>query len=76
MDFVTHLPRTSRWHNMVWVIVDGLTKSAHFLDVRMTFTLEAFYKLYIQEIVRLHGVPVSIVVDQDPRFITSFWESF
>ena len=61
MDFVTHLPRTSRKHDVVWVIVDRLTKSAHFLVVRMTFTLEEFCKLYIQEIVRLHGVPVSIV---------------
>ena len=72
MGFVTPLPRTSRWHDMVWVIVDWLTKSVQFLDVRMTFTLEAFYKLYIREINRLHGVPVSIVVDQDPRFTTSF----
>ena len=51
MDFVTHLPWTSRGHDAVWVIVDRLTKSAHFLVVRMTFTLEEFYKLYIQEIV-------------------------
>ena len=62
MDFVTHLPRTPQRHDMVWVIVDRLTKSAHFLVVRMTFTLEEFYRLYIQEIVRLHGVPVSIVL--------------
>ena len=59
MDFVTHLPWTSRGHDAVWVIVDQLTKSAHFLAMRMTFTLEVFYKLYIREIVRLNGVPVS-----------------
>ena len=53
MDFVTHLPRTLRKHDAVWVIVDRLTKSAHFLDVRITFTLEEFCKLYIREIVRL-----------------------
>ena len=47
MDFVTHLPRTSQRHEAVWVIVDRLTKSAHFLAVEMTFTLEKFYKLYI-----------------------------
>ena len=57
---------------MVWVIVDRLSKSAHFLAVRMTFTLEDFSRLYIQEIVRLHGVPVSIVSDWDPRFTTYF----
>ena len=56
MDFMTHLPRTSRGHDAVWVIVDWLTKSAHFLAVQMTFTLEDFYRLYIREIVRLNGV--------------------
>ena len=76
MDFVTHLPRTSRRHDTVWVIVDRLTKSAHFLAMRMTFTLEAFCILYIQEIVRLHGVPVSIVSDWDPKFTANFWKSF
>ena len=76
MDFVTHLPRTSQGHNAVWVIVGQLTKSAHFLAVRITFTLERFYRLYIREIVRLHGKPVSIVSDRDPRFTTHFWKSF
>ena len=76
MDFVTHLPRTSRKHDAIWVIVDRLTKSAHFLPVRMTFTLEEFCRLYIREIVRLHGVPVSIVSDRDPRFTAQFWKSF
>ena len=76
MDFVTHLPRTPRRHDTVWVIVDRLTKSTHFLTVHMTFTLEEFCKLCIQEIVWLHGVPVSIVSDQDPRFMAHFWESF
>ena len=60
----------------MWVIVDWLTKSAHFLAVRMTSTLEEFYKLYIREIVRLHGVPVFIVSDRGPRFTTHFWKSF
>ena len=57
-------------------IVDRLTKSAHFLAVQMTFTLEEFCKLYKREIVRLYGVPVSIVSDMDPRFTTHFWKSF
>ena len=76
MDLVTHLPRTPQRHDAVWVIVDRLIKSAHFLAVRMTFTLERFYRLYIREIVRLHGVPVSIVSDRDPRFTVHFWKSF
>ena len=61
---------------MVWVIVDRLTKSAHFLAMRMTFTLERLCRLYIREIVRLYGVPVSIVSDRDLRFTTHFWKSF
>ena len=61
MDFMTHLLWTLRAHDTVRVIVDQLTKSAHFLVVRMTFTLEEFYRLYIREIVRLHRVSLSIV---------------
>ena len=76
MDFVTYFPRTSRRHDVVWVIVDRLTKSTHFLAVWMTFTLKEFCRLYIREIVRLHGVPVSIVSDMDPRFTAHFWKSF
>ena len=72
MDFMTHFPRTPQRHDAVWVIVDRLTKLAHFLAVRMTFTLERFCLLYIQEIVRLLGVPVSIVSDRDPRFTVHF----
>ena len=51
-------------------------KSAHFLAMQMIFTLERFCRLYIREIVRLHGLPVSIVSDRDPRFMTHFWKSF
>ena len=76
MDFVTHLPQTPRRHDAVWVIVDRLTKSAHFLAMRMTFTLEGLCRLYIREIVWLHGEPVSIVLDRDPRFTAHFWKSF
>ena len=76
MNFVTHLPRTPRGHDAVWVIADRLTKLVHFLAVRMTFTLERFCQLYIREIVRLHRVSVSIVSDRDPRFTMHFWKSF
>ena len=76
MDFVTHLPRTPQRHDAVWVIVDRFTKSAHCLAVQMTFALERFYRLYIREIVLLHGVPVFIVSDRDPRFTAHFWKSF
>ena len=76
MDFVTHFPWKSQEHDTMWVIVDRLTKSTHFLVVRMTFTLEEFCRLYIREIVRLHGLLVSIVSDRDPRFTAHFWKSF
>ena len=76
MNFVTHLPRTSRENNAVWVIVDRLTKSAHFLTVRMNFTLKEFCRLHIWEIIRLHGVLASIVLDRDPRFTAHFLKSF
>ena len=76
MVFVTHFPRTPWMHDAVWVIVDRLIKSAHFLAVQMTFTLEEFCRLYIRDIFRLHGVSVSIVSDRDPRFTAQFWESF
>ena len=76
MDFVTHLPQTPQEHDAVWVTVDRLTKSAHFLAVWMTFIVERFYRLYIREIVRLNGILVSIVSDRDPRFTVHFWKSF
>ena len=70
MDSVTYLQRTSQRHDAVWVIVDWLTKSAHFLAMWMTFTLEEFCKLYIREIVRLHGVPVNSIGQRSQIHIT------
>ncbi|WMV46099.1 hypothetical protein MTR67_039484 [Solanum verrucosum] len=67
MDFVSGLPRTQRNHDAIWVIVDRLTKSAHFLAIGMDYSLECLDELYINEIVRLHGILVSIVSDRDPR---------
>ena len=75
MDFVSGFPRTARGHNAVWVIVDRLTKSAHFLGMKTTDTTETLSQLYIREIVRLHGVPLSIVSDHDSRFVARFWKS-
>ena len=73
MDFVTGLPRTQRQHDAIWVIVDQLMKFAHFLPVDVEDSLEKLAQLYVDEIVRLHGVPVSIVSDRDPRFTSRFW---
>ena len=59
----------------IWVIVDSLTKSTHFLPVKKTYSLEKLAKLYVQDIVRLHGAPVSIVSNKDPMFTSRFWPS-
>ena len=72
MDFVTGLPRTSTGHDAIWVIVDRLTKSVHFLPIRVDYTLERLARIYIQEIVRLHGIPSSIISYRDPRFTSRF----
>ncbi|KAL5828810.1 hypothetical protein ACOSQ3_018278 [Xanthoceras sorbifolium] len=76
MDFVTGLPLTRSHHDAIWVIVDRLTKSAHFLPVRVDYSLDRLAELYIKEIVRLHGVPVSIISDRDPKFTSRFWKKF
>ena len=75
MDFVTGLPQTQRQHDVIWVIVDRLMKSAHFLQVNVEDSLERLAHLYVDEIVRLHGIPVSIVSDRDPRFTYWFFPS-
>ena len=75
MDFVYGFPRTVRGHNVVWVIVDRLTKSAHFLGMKTTDTTETLSQIYIREIVRLHGVPLSIIWDRDSQFVARFWQS-
>ena len=72
MDFVTELPLKQRKQDSVWVIVDRLTKSAHFIPIRIDYSMDRLAKLYVDEIVRLHGVPSSIVSDQDPRFTSRF----
>ncbi|XP_073137631.1 uncharacterized protein [Henckelia pumila] len=75
MDFVIGLPITQRRMNSIWIIVDRLTKSAHFLPVRNNFSMNQYAELYIREVVRLHGVPARIVSDRDPRFTSNFWKS-
>ncbi|GJV17608.1 putative reverse transcriptase domain-containing protein [Tanacetum coccineum] len=75
MDFVTKLPRTSSGHDTIWVIVDRLTKSAHFLPMRKDYKMERLARLYLNEIVARHGVPISIISDRDSRFTSRFWQS-
>jgi hypothetical protein len=75
MDFLCGLPRTSKNHDVIWVVVDRLTKSAHFIPIRMNYSLDKLAEIYLNEIVRLHGVLVSIVSDRDLRFTSRFWGS-
>ena len=70
------LPRTRHGFDAIWVVVDRLTKTAHFLPVRSTFTPERLVRLYLSDVVRFHGVPLSIVSDRDPRFTSRFWHAF
>ena len=74
MDFVSDFPLTQRKHDSVWVIVDRLTKSAHFLLVRLDYSMDRVAELYVSEIVRLHGIPLSIVSYRDPQFTSRFWK--
>ncbi|KAM1391562.1 hypothetical protein ACFX2I_019269 [Malus domestica] len=76
MDFVYKLPRTRNGFDGVWVIVDRLTKSSHFIPVREKYPLNKLAKLFITKIVKYHGVLVNIISDQDPRFTSKFWVAF
>ena len=75
MDFVTGFPLSVSKKNAIWVIVDRLTKSAHFIANRTDWSLQKLAEVYIREIVRLHGIPVSIISDRDPRFTSQFWKN-
>ncbi|GJY15550.1 putative reverse transcriptase domain-containing protein [Tanacetum coccineum] len=75
MDFVTKLPRTSSGHDTIWVIVDRLIKSAHFLPMCEDYKMERLARLYLNEIVARHGVLISIISDHDSRFTSRFWQS-
>ncbi|GJY56108.1 putative reverse transcriptase domain-containing protein [Tanacetum coccineum] len=75
MDFISGLPRTPSGYDTIWVIVDRLTKSAHFLPMKKTDSMEKLTQQYLKEIVCRHGVPVSIISDRDSRFASGFWRS-
>ena len=66
MDFITGLPLTQQDHDSMWVIVDRLTKSAHFIPVNTMYHMGKYAKLYVSQIMRLHGVPRTIISDQGP----------
>ena len=74
MDFIMGLPKTTSGYDVIWVIVDRLTKSTHFLPVKKTSTLEQLAEVYVKEVVRLHGVPKFIILDRDTIFTSYFWK--
>ena len=74
MDFIVGLPVTPAKHDSIWVIVDRLTKSAHFLPVRTIYRVQKYAEIYLDRVVSLHGIPQTIVLDRGTQFVSRFWE--
>ena len=74
MDFITELPRTNKQHDSIMVVVDKLTKAAHFIPVKITHKENNIVDDYMREIAWLHGIPKTIVCDKDPKFTSKFWK--
>jgi hypothetical protein len=74
MDFIVGLPRTQSGYDSIWVLVDLLTKVAHFIPIKTTYSRPQLAELYMLEIVCLHGVPKKIVSDRGTQFTLKFWE--
>ena len=72
MEFIVGLPRTVKGHTVIWVILDRLTKSAHFIPGKSTYLVNKWTQMYMKEVVRLHEV---LVFDRDPRLMSNFWKS-
>jgi hypothetical protein len=73
MDFIVGLPLTPRKHDSIWVIVDRLTKTAHFIPVHTTYSAERYAEIYVDLIVHFHGVPKTILSDRGTQFVARFW---
>jgi hypothetical protein len=74
MDFIVGLPNTSLRHDSIWVIVDRLTKTAHFLPVHTKYNVKKYAEIYLDQIVRLHRIPKTIISDRGAQFVARFWE--
>jgi len=72
IDFITYMSKSTRGYDAIWVIIDRLTKCAHFLSINQELSMDKLAELYVREVVRLNGVPGSIVSDRDPRFTSRF----
>jgi hypothetical protein len=75
MDFILGLPKTPTGEDCIWVVVDRLTKSAHFIPIKVKDPMDKLARLYVQNVVRLHGVPSAIISDRDSHFTSRFWQS-
>jgi hypothetical protein len=74
MDFIIGLPSTSRKLDSIWVIVDRLSKSAHFIPVHTNYNVQKYARIYIAHVLCLHGVPKTIISDRGSQFVPCFWE--
>jgi len=74
MDFIVGLPRTTKGYNSIWVIVDRVTKSAHFIPMKVSYTARKYAEIYFDRIVTLHEVPLTIISNRGSVFVSHFWE--
>jgi hypothetical protein len=74
MDFIVGLPRTSHGYNSIWVIVDRLTKSTHFIHISTTYRVRQYTELYMSHIIRYHSIPKTIISERGSIFVARFWE--
>ena len=74
MDFIVGLPQTQKGYDSIWVVIDRLTKSAHFIPVGTRYTVKKYAELYIERILCLHGIPKTIISNRGTQFIARFWE--
>ena len=75
MDFVTVLPKSKKQNDFIFLVVDKLSKAAHFIPVKSTYKAVHIVGVFLKEIFRLHGIPKEIISDRDTMFISKFWRS-
>jgi hypothetical protein len=74
MDFITGFPRTTKLHDSIMVVVDKITKAAHFIPLKTTHKATNVVDIFLKEVARLHRIPKTIVFDRDPKFTSNFWK--
>jgi hypothetical protein len=76
MDFILGLPKTPTGEDFIWAVVDRLTKSAHFIPIKVKDPIDKLARLYVQNVVCLYGVPLAIISNRDSHFTSRLWQSF